>query len=183
MTDEDYQMLRTASLTIISALDVVGGCNIQFALDPFSKQYYVIEVNPRVSRSSALASKATGYPIAKMAAKLAVGYTLDELKNPLTGSTYASFEPALDYVIVKFPRWPFDKFKNADRKLGTKMKATGEVMAIERNLEAAIQKAAASLELKISGHTFQSSAACQLMRYGSWQSLRMTADFSLSWSC
>ncbi|MBT9251016.1 carbamoyl phosphate synthase large subunit [Bacillus halotolerans] len=148
LTDEDYQMLRTASLTIISALDVVGGCNIQFALDPFSKQYYVIEVNPRVSRSSALASKATGYPIAKMAAKLAVGYTLDELKNPLTGSTYASFEPALDYVIVKFPRWPFDKFKNADRKLGTKMKATGEVMAIERNVEAALQKAAASLELK-----------------------------------
>ncbi|PSA92266.1 carbamoyl-phosphate synthase large subunit [Bacillus atrophaeus] len=148
LTDEDYQMLRTASLTIISALDVVGGCNIQFALDPLSKQYYVIEVNPRVSRSSALASKATGYPIAKMAAKLAVGYTLDELKNPLTGSTYASFEPALDYVIVKFPRWPFDKFKNADRTLGTKMKATGEVMAIERNLEAAIQKAAASLELK-----------------------------------
>ncbi|MBT2573843.1 carbamoyl phosphate synthase large subunit [Bacillus sp. ISL-51] len=148
LTDQEYQMLRSASLAIISALDVVGGCNIQFALDPFSKQYYVIEVNPRVSRSSALASKATGYPIAKMAAKLAVGYTLDELKNPLTGSTYASFEPALDYVIVKFPRWPFDKFKNADRTLGTKMKATGEVMAIERNLEAAIQKAAASLELK-----------------------------------
>ena len=140
LTDEEYQMLRSASLAIISALDVVGGCNIQFALDPFSKQYYVIEVNPRVSRSSALASKATGYPIAKMAAKLAVGYTLDELKNPLTGSTYASFEPALDYVIVKFPRWPFDKFKHADRTLGTKMKATGEVMAIERNMEAAIQK-------------------------------------------
>ena len=127
-------MLRSASLKIISALDVVGGCNIQFALDPLSKEYFVIEVNPRVSRSSALASKATGYPIAKMAAKLAVGYTLDELKNPLTGTTYASFEPALDYVVVKFPRWPFDKFKQADRKLGTKMKATGEVMAIDRNL-------------------------------------------------
>ncbi|MBU8787376.1 MULTISPECIES: carbamoyl phosphate synthase large subunit [Bacillus] len=151
LTDADYQMLRSASLKIISALDVVGGCNIQFALNPNSKNYYVIEVNPRVSRSSALASKATGYPIAKMAAKLAVGYTLDELKNPLTDSTYASFEPALDYVVVKFPRWPFDKFKNADRKLGTKMKATGEVMAIDRNLEAALQKAVASLELKTKG--------------------------------
>lgn len=144
-------MLRSASLKIISALDVVGGCNIQFALDPLSKEYFVIEVNPRVSRSSALASKATGYPIAKMAAKLAVGYTLDELKNPLTGTTYASFEPALDYVVVKFPRWPFDKFKQADRKLGTKMKATGEVMAIDRNLESAIQKAVASLEIKTKG--------------------------------
>ncbi|WP_284690893.1 hypothetical protein [Bacillus subtilis] len=147
----DYQMLRSASLKIISALDVVGGCNIQFALDPLSKEYFVIEVNPRVSRSSALASKATGYPIAKMAAKLAVGYTLDELKNPLTGTTYASFEPALDYVVVKFPRWPFDKFKQADRQLGTKMKATGEVMAIDRNLESAIQKAVASLEIKTKG--------------------------------
>lgn len=151
LTDQDYQMLRSASLKIISALDVVGGCNIQFALDPLSKEYFVIEVNPRVSRSSALASKATGYPIAKMAAKLAVGYTLDELKNPLTGTTYASFEPALDYVVVKFPRWPFDKFKHADRKLGTKMKATGEVMAIDRNLESAIQKAVASLEIKTQG--------------------------------
>ncbi|WP_203289739.1 carbamoyl phosphate synthase large subunit [Metabacillus sp. cB07] len=147
LTDHEYQMLRSASLTIISALEVIGGCNIQFALDPVSKQYYVIEVNPRVSRSSALASKATGYPIAKLAAKLACGYTLDELKNPLTQSTFASFEPALDYAVVKFPRWPFDKFKDADRVLGTKMKATGEVMSIERNLEAAIQKAAASLEL------------------------------------
>lgn len=147
LTDHEYQMLRSASLTIISALNVIGGCNIQFALDPKSKQYYVIEVNPRVSRSSALASKATGYPIAKIAAKLAVGYTLSELKNPLTQSTSASFEPALDYVVVKFPRWPFDKFKNADRTLGTKMKATGEVMAIERNLEAAIQKSVSSLEL------------------------------------
>ncbi|MES5394756.1 carbamoyl phosphate synthase large subunit [Bacillus amyloliquefaciens] len=162
LTDEEYQMLRSASLAIISALDVVGGCNIQFALDPFSKQYYVIEVNPRVSRSSALASKATGYPIAKMAAKLAVGYTLDELKNPLTGSTYASFEPALDYVIVKFPRWPFDKFKYADRTLGTKMKATGEVMAIERNMEAAIQKAAASLELKTIGTRLPELGGCTL---------------------
>ncbi|MDQ0861232.1 carbamoyl phosphate synthase large subunit [Bacillus sp. V2I10] len=155
LTDHEYQMLRSASLTIISALNVVGGCNIQFALDPVSKQYYVIEVNPRVSRSSALASKATGYPIAKLAAKLAVGYTLSELKNPLTQSTFASFEPALDYVVVKFPRWPFDKFKDADRTLGTKMKATGEVMAIERNLEAAIQKAVSSLELGNIGIYFE----------------------------
>lgn len=147
LTDEDYQMLRSAALKIISALEVVGGCNIQFALDPKSKQYYVIEVNPRVSRSSALASKATGYPIARMAAKLAIGYTLAEIKNPLTLSTYASFEPALDYVVVKFPRWPFDKFTNADRILGTKMKATGEVMAIDRTMEGALQKAVESLEL------------------------------------
>lgn len=147
LTDQDYHMLRTAAVKIVSALGVVGGCNIQLALDPKSKQYYIIEVNPRVSRSSALASKATGYPIAKIAAKLAVGYSLEELKNPLTMSTYASFEPALDYVVVKFPRWPFDKFNKADRKLGTKMKATGEVMAIERNLEAALQKACDSLEL------------------------------------
>lgn len=151
LTDEEYHMLRSAALKIISALKVVGGCNIQFALDPKSKQYYVIEVNPRVSRSSALASKATGYPIAKMAAKLAIGYTLNELKNPLTETTYASFEPALDYVVVKFPRWPFDKFSKADRKLGTKMKATGEVMAIERTLPAAIQKAVESLELNTIG--------------------------------
>ncbi|WP_273122583.1 carbamoyl phosphate synthase large subunit [Bacillus weihaiensis] len=147
LSDQEYHMLRSAAVKIVSALGVIGGCNIQLALDPNSKQYYVIEVNPRVSRSSALASKATGYPIAKIAAKLAVGYTLEELKNPLTMSTYASFEPSLDYVVVKFPRWPFDKFTKADRKLGTKMKATGEVMAIERNLEAAIQKACDSLEL------------------------------------
>ncbi|MFC7060899.1 carbamoyl phosphate synthase large subunit [Halobacillus seohaensis] len=149
LTDQEYQMLRTAAFKIISALDVIGGCNVQFALDPHSKNYYVIEVNPRVSRSSALASKATGYPIAKMATKLALGYKLDQLKNPLTGTTYASFEPALDYVVVKFPRWPFDKFSNADRKLGTKMKATGEVMAIDRTLEGAFQKAVASLDQSI----------------------------------
>ncbi|WP_079528796.1 carbamoyl phosphate synthase large subunit [Halobacillus hunanensis] len=149
LTDQEYQMLRTAAFTIISELEVVGGCNVQFALDPNSNQYYVIEVNPRVSRSSALASKATGYPIAKMATKLALGFTLDELKNPLTGTTYASFEPALDYVVVKFPRWPFDKFSEADRKLGTKMKATGEVMAIDRTLEGAFQKALASLDQSI----------------------------------
>ncbi|UOQ95313.1 carbamoyl phosphate synthase large subunit [Halobacillus shinanisalinarum] len=149
LTDQEYQMLRTAAFEIISELEVIGGCNVQFALDPNSQQYYVIEVNPRVSRSSALASKATGYPIAKMATKIALGYTLDELKNPLTGTTYASFEPALDYVVVKFPRWPFDKFPQADRKLGTKMKATGEVMAIDRTLEGAFQKAIESLDQTI----------------------------------
>ncbi|SDI26081.1 carbamoyl phosphate synthase large subunit [Alteribacillus bidgolensis] len=151
LTDVEYQMLRSASLKVIRALGIVGGCNIQFALDPYSKKYYLIEVNPRVSRSSALASKATGYPIARMAAKLSVGYHLHELLNPVTGHTYASFEPALDYVVVKFPRWPFDKFDTADRKLGTQMKATGEVMAIERNLEAALQKAVRSLEIKTNG--------------------------------
>ncbi len=151
LTDVEYQMLRSVSIKIIRALGIVGGCNIQFALDPKSKQYYLIEVNPRVSRSSALASKATGYPIARMAAKLSLGYHLHELLNPVTGHTYASFEPALDYLVVKFPRWPFDKFVHADRTLGTQMKATGEVMAIERNLEAALQKAVRSLELKTQG--------------------------------
>ncbi|KMK74769.1 carbamoyl phosphate synthase large subunit [Alkalihalobacillus pseudalcaliphilus] len=156
LTDVEYQMLRSVSLKIIRALGIVGGCNIQFALDPHSKQYYLIEVNPRVSRSSALASKATGYPIARMAAKLSLGYHLHELLNPVTGHTYASFEPALDYVIVKFPRWPFDKFIHADRKLGTQMKATGEVMAIERNLEAGLQKAVRSLGMKTKGLTLTS---------------------------
>ncbi|WP_108670065.1 carbamoyl phosphate synthase large subunit [Peribacillus acanthi] len=151
LSDEEYQMLRTASIKIISALGIIGGCNIQFALDPKSKQYYLIEVNPRVSRSSALASKATGYPIARIATKLAIGYSLDELINPVTESTFASFEPSLDYVVVKFPRWPFDKFPQATRTLGTQMKATGEVMSLERNLEAAIQKAVQSLELKVDG--------------------------------
>ena len=151
LTDEEFQMLRGASIKIISALGIIGGCNIQFALDPNSKQYYLIEVNPRVSRSSALASKATGYPIARLAAKLAVGYQLAEIKNPVTQSTFSSFEPALDYVVVKFPRWPFDKFAKANRKLGTQMKATGEVMAIDRNIESAIQKAVGSLEIKLDG--------------------------------
>lgn len=151
LTDEEFHMLRSASIKIISSLGIIGGCNIQFALDPHSKNYYLIEVNPRVSRSSALASKATGYPIARIAAKLAVGYHLSELINPVTKSTYASFEPALDYVAVKFPRWPFDKFRTANRKLGTQMKATGEVMALHRNLEGAVQKAVDSLELKTLG--------------------------------
>ncbi|MEB3100603.1 carbamoyl-phosphate synthase large subunit [Ferviditalea candida] len=149
LSDREYQMLRAASLKIIRALNIEGGCNVQFALDPHSYQYYVIEVNPRVSRSSALASKATGYPIAKMAAKIAVGYTLDELLNPVTGQTYACFEPTLDYVVSKIPRWPFDKFTSANRKLGTQMKATGEVMAIGRTFEESIQKAVRSLEIGV----------------------------------
>lgn len=147
LSDREYQMLREAALRIIRALKIEGGCNVQFALDPNSYQYYLIEVNPRVSRSSALASKATGYPIAKMSAKIAVGYTLDELINPVTGSTYASFEPTLDYVVTKIPRWPFDKFQSANRKLGTQMKATGEVMAIGRTLEESLLKAVRSLEM------------------------------------
>lgn len=147
LADREYQMLRDVSLRLISALKIEGGCNVQLALDPNSFNYNVIEVNPRVSRSSALASKATGYPIAKMAAKIAVGLTLDEIKNPVTGTTYAEFEPALDYVVAKIPRWPFDKFARANRKLGTQMKATGEVMAIGRTAEEALQKAVRSLEI------------------------------------
>ena len=146
LTNKEYQMLRTASLKIIRALGVEGGCNIQFALDPHSENYFVIEVNPRVSRSSALASKATGYPIARVAAKIAVGKRLDEIPNQVTGKTMASFEPALDYLVVKIPRWPFDKFASGDRIIGTQMKATGEVMAIDRCFEAALQKAIRSLE-------------------------------------
>lgn len=149
LSDREYQMLRSASLKIIRALNIEGGCNVQFALDPQSYQYYVIEVNPRVSRSSALASKATGYPIAKMAAKIAVGYTLDEIVNPVTGQTYACFEPTLDYIVSKIPRWPFDKFTDANRKLGTQMKATGEVMAIGRTFEESIHKAVRSLEIGV----------------------------------
>jgi len=146
LTNKEYQMLRTASLDIIRALGVEGGCNVQYALDPESRQYYVIEVNPRVSRSSALASKATGYPIARVAAKVAIGRRLDEIPNAVTGKTMASFEPALDYLVVKIPRWPFDKFASGDRIIGTQMKATGEVMAIDRCFEAALQKAIRSLE-------------------------------------
>ncbi|MWV45200.1 carbamoyl-phosphate synthase large subunit [Paenibacillus sp. HJL G12] len=149
LSDREYQMLRSASLKIIRALNIEGGCNVQLALDPHSYQYYVIEVNPRVSRSSALASKATGYPIAKMAAKIALGYTLDELTNPVTGQTYACFEPTLDYIVSKIPRWPFDKFIHANRKLGTQMKATGEVMAIGRTFEESIHKAIRSLEIGV----------------------------------
>ena len=149
LSDREYQMLRNSSLKIIRALGIEGGCNVQFALDPDSYQYYIIEVNPRVSRSSALASKATGYPIAKIAAKIAVGYALDEIMNPITKTTYASFEPALDYVVSKIPRWPFDKFEAANRTLGTQMKATGEVMAIGRSLEESLLKAVRSLEANV----------------------------------
>ncbi|KAA9219068.1 MULTISPECIES: carbamoyl-phosphate synthase large subunit [Aerococcus] len=149
LSDEDSQMLRDVSLKIIRALGIEGGCNVQLALDPHSANYYVIEVNPRVSRSSALASKATGYPIAKLAAKIAVGLTLDEMINPVTGSSYSMFEPALDYVVCKMPRFPFDKFEHADRHLGTQMKATGEVMAIGRNIEESLLKACRSLEIGV----------------------------------
>jgi carbamoyl-phosphate synthase large subunit len=146
LTDDEYQMLRSSALRIIDALGIEGGCNVQFALDPHSMNYAVIEVNPRVSRSSALASKATGYPIARMAAKIAIGKRLHELVNPVTQRTTAAFEPALDYVVVKIPRWPFDKFSKAERTIGTQMKATGEVMAIDRSFEGALQKAVRSLE-------------------------------------
>ncbi len=149
LSDKEYQMLRTSALNIITELGITGGCNVQFALHPTSFEYCVIEVNPRVSRSSALASKATGYPIAKVAAKIALGYTLDEIKNAVTQKTYASFEPALDYVVVKIPKWPFDKFIMAKRTLTTQMKATGEVMSICTNFEGALMKAIRSLELNV----------------------------------
>lgn len=146
LSDKDYQMLRSSALNIITALNIKGGCNVQFALNPDSFEYCVIEVNPRVSRSSALASKATGYPIAKLATKIALGYNLDEIVNAVTGKTYASYEPTLDYIVCKIPKWPFDKFYDASRKLGTQMKATGEVMAICNNFEGAFMKALRSLE-------------------------------------
>src|SRR5690625_960612 len=147
LSDKEYQMLRRVSLKLIRALEIEGGCNVQLALDPHSFDYYIIEVNPRVSRSSALASKATGYPIAKIAAKIAIGLTLDEIKNPITETTYACFEPALDYIVTKIPRFPFDKFTSGDRTLGTQMKATGEIMAIGRNFEESILKGIRSLEI------------------------------------
>ncbi|UNB45403.1 carbamoyl-phosphate synthase large subunit [Staphylococcus coagulans] len=146
LSDVEYQMLRDVSLKVIRALGIEGGCNVQLALDPHSMQYYIIEVNPRVSRSSALASKATGYPIAKLAAKIAVGLTLDEMKNPVTGTSYAAFEPSLDYIVSKIPRFPFDKFEKGERELGTQMKATGEVMSIGRTYEESLLKAIRSLE-------------------------------------
>jgi carbamoyl-phosphate synthase large subunit len=147
LSDKEYQLLRTSALKIIRSLKIEGGCNVQYALDPDSFMYYVIEVNPRVSRSSALASKATGYPIAKIAAKIAVGLGLDEIVNPVTKKTFACFEPALDYVVAKIPRWPFDKFTGANRRLGTQMKATGEVMALGRTIEESLLKAVRSLEV------------------------------------
>ncbi len=149
LSDKEFQMLRSAALNIVGALGVEGGCNCQFALHPTSFEYAVIEVNPRVSRSSALASKATGYPIAKVATKIAIGYTLDEILNAVTGTTYACFEPAIDYLVVKFPKWPFDKFVYGKRTLGTQMKATGEVMSIGVNFEQAMMKAVRSIELKL----------------------------------
>lgn len=148
MSDIEYHMMRTASLKIINALGIEGGCNVQMSLNPDSFDYYIIEVNPRVSRSSALASKATGYPIARVAAKIAVGLTLDQIDNQVTGTTKACFEPALDYIVVKIPRWPFDKFASGDRTLFTQMKATGEVMAIDRTFESAFMKAIRGLEVK-----------------------------------
>ncbi|OGO87112.1 MAG: carbamoyl phosphate synthase large subunit, partial [Clostridiales bacterium GWF2_36_10] len=154
LSDKEYQMLRSASLDIISALGIEGGCNCQFALNPSSFDYAVIEVNPRVSRSSALASKATGYPIAKVAAKIALGYTLDEIKNDITGKTCACFEPALDYVVLKIPKWPFDKFITANRKLGTQMKATGETMAIGNCFESAMMKAVRGSEISLDSFNY-----------------------------
>ena len=151
LNDTQYQMLRNSALKVIRSLQIEGGCNVQFALNPDRDEYIVIEVNPRVSRSSALASKAAGYPIAKIAAKIAIGYTLDELKNYVTEGSSACFEPALDYCVVKFPKWPFNKFRTASRRLGTQMKATGEIMAIDRNFESALLKAVASLEVEGTG--------------------------------
>lgn len=147
LSDREYQMLRTSALKIVNEIGVVGGCNVQFALHPKSFEYAIIEINPRVSRSSALASKATGYPIARVATRLSLGYLLDEVKNEVTEKTFACFEPALDYIVVKIPKWPFDKFKKANKRLGTKMMATGEVMAIGNNFEAAFQKGLRSLEI------------------------------------
>lgn len=151
LSDKEYQMLRSASLNIIRSLGIEGGCNVQLALDPNSFDYFVIEVNPRVSRSSALASKATGYPIARVASKIAIGMRLDEIQNAVTKKTLACFEPSLDYCVVKIPRWPFDKFTLADRRITTQMKATGEVMSIDRAFEPALMKAIRSLEVKAYG--------------------------------
>ena len=171
LTDHEYQMLRSASLRIIRELGIEGGCNAQYALDTKSDQYYVIEVNPRVSRSSALASKATGYPIAKVSSKIAIGYTLDEIVNSVTKKTKACFEPAIDYCVVKFPRWPFDKFVYADHTLGTQMKATGEVMSIDRSFEGAILKAARSLEIGVN--------RLYLERFADWDDERLEKQLAL----
>ncbi|MBS4203472.1 carbamoyl phosphate synthase large subunit [Lederbergia citrea] len=174
LTDKEYETLYTSAVKIIRSLKIVGGCNIQYAQDPDSNQYYLIEVNPRLSRSSALASKATGYPIARMAAKLSLGYQLHELINPVTGITVASIEPVVDYTVVKMPRWPFDKFPDADRKLGTQMKATGEIMAIERHLPAALQKAIRSLEINTCGLELPQIASYSDEQL--WQSVTLPDD-------
>ncbi len=163
LSDKEYQMLRTASLKIIRALGIEGGCNVQMALNPNGFDYYIIEVNPRVSRSSALASKATGYPIARVSAKIAVGLTLDEIPNAVTEKTLACFEPALDYCVIKIPRWPFDKFKVADRSIGTQMKATGEVMSIDRSFESALMKAVRSMEIGMYGLRHKNASAWSSM--------------------
>ncbi|GGE41561.1 carbamoyl-phosphate synthase pyrimidine-specific large chain [Pullulanibacillus camelliae] len=174
LSDRDLQMLRSVSLKIVRALKIEGGCNVQLALDPMSSNYYIIEVNPRVSRSSALASKATGYPIAKVAAKIAVGYHLDEIKNAVTGTTYASFEPTIDYVVTKIPRWPFDKFDAANRTLGTQMKATGEVLAMGRTFEESLLKAIRSLE---AGYSHLASAdIAQMKDEELWEGMRQKDD-------
>ncbi|MEG2338664.1 MAG: carbamoyl-phosphate synthase large subunit, partial [Clostridium sp.] len=151
MTKMEHQMLRNAAIKLVRALNVQGGCNVQFALDPESHKYIVIEVNPRVSRSSALASKAAGYPIAKIAAKIAIGYTLDELKNYVTETSSAYFEPTLDYIVLKIPKWPFEKFAYAKRTLGTQMKATGEVMSMDRTFESALLKSVSCLDANFTG--------------------------------
>ncbi len=159
LRDVEYQMLRSSAINIIRTLKIEGGCNVQYALDTDSMKYYVIEVNPRLSRSSALASKATGYPIAKVATKIAIGYGLDEIVNAVTGKTFACFEPTIDYVVCKFPRWPFDKFTKAEKTLSTKMKATGEVMSIGSNFESAFLKSVRSLELGMDSLEFRDAAA------------------------
>lgn len=174
LTDKEYQMLRTASLKIIRALGIEGGCNVQLSLSPNSFDYYIIEVNPRVSRSSALASKATGYPIARVAAKIATGLHLDEIENAVTKKTLACFEPALDYCVVKIPRWPFDKFSLADRRITTQMKATGEVMAIDRSFESGLLKAIRCLEVGIYGLT--SKTAHQLSDIQLEEAIRVPND-------
>ena len=178
LADKEYQMLRSAALKIIEELGIEGGCNCQFALSPDSFEYAVIEVNPRVSRSSALASKATGYPIAKITAKIALGYTLDEIKNDVTGETFACFEPAVDYVVVKFPKWPFDKFHGASRKLGSQMKATGEVMSIAHTFEAALMKAVRGAEIKLDSLHSQDTTGRSLdERLASMDDLRLFTIF------
>lgn len=174
LSDKEYQMLRSASLDIIRELGIEGGCNVQLTIDPNSSQYYVIEVNPRVSRSSALASKATGYPIARVSAKIAIGFHLDEIQNAVTQKTLACFEPALDYIVCKIPRWPFDKFGGSDRRVTTQMKATGEVMAIDRSFEGAFMKALRSLEIGVTG--FRAKGTSSLSEMELEEKLRVPTD-------
>src|SRR5699024_4948256 len=174
LSDREYQLLRTVSLKLIRALEIEGGCNVQLAIHPESFEYYIIEVNPRVSRSSALASKATGYPIAKVAAKIAVGLTLDEIDNPMTEHTSVCFETSLDYVVIKIPRFPFDKFTTRNRHLGTQMKATGKIMAIGNNIEEALLKGIRSLE--IGNRDLYSIYLENEAEYNSLESIKSTVD-------